>query len=421
MTIKQHTNRLKSKVTLRKIINKIKWKAKKKWDIIRFNREHHLILSSLITSQEIKNEDIILYTPTIDWNISLFQRPQHLALQFSKFGYLFFFATPNYQDRVNGFKKISDNLYITNRYDILLKNLPSNLNKWILINSTNRNITYKTIRKYKTSGFKIIYDYIDEITPIISPVKISLDRHKKLTNDDVDLVIATADTLYKEMVQRFPSEKVLYIPNGVDYTHFKKTRTNAEYPSDLKNIILEKKPIIGYYGAFAKWIDYRLIEYIAEERKNWNIVLIGPDYDGSIISMAKKNNIIYLGQKKYDDLPNYAVWFDVAIIPFSNGQIARSTSPLKLFEYMAMNKPVVVTKDLIECYKYKGVLVGEDYKSFLLKIEEGLQLKDNYEYIKVIDAEARENTWEKRVIEIDRWMKGKDEYINNIKKSVNGK
>ena len=74
MTIKQHTNRLKSKVTLRKIINKIKWKAKKKWDIIRFNREHHLILSSLITSQEIKNEDIILYTPTIDWNISLFQK-----------------------------------------------------------------------------------------------------------------------------------------------------------------------------------------------------------------------------------------------------------------------------------------------------------------------------------------------------------
>jgi teichuronic acid biosynthesis glycosyltransferase TuaH len=389
------------KSVLSPLLAKVHWEAKRKWNMIRYASKHKAELSSLVDTSKHFYKDILLYPPTVDWDIPLFQRPQHLALQLSKLGYLFFFASPNYQDRVNGFRRINENLYITNRHDLLLARLPS---KWIIISSTNRDIPYKAVLKYKASGFRIIYDYIDEITPEISPIEISLDRHKRLTDYDVDMVITTAGILYDEMLQRLPSDKVLYIPNAVDYSHFHKKRNDKKCPHDMEGIISEGKPIIGYYGALAKWIDYTLIDYISKERKNWNLVLIGPDYDGSVNKIIERSNIKYLGIKKYDDLPDYAVWFDVAMIPFSEGQIAKSTSPLKLFEYMAMNKPIVTTKDLIECRKYEGILMAENYNDFLVKIEEGLKLKDDAHYMELINLQAEQNTWEQRAREIDKYI-----------------
>ena len=117
--------------------------------------------------------------------------------------------------------------------------------------------------------------------------------------------------------------------------------------------------------------------------------------------LERLDNIKYLGVKKYQDLPNYGIWFDVAIIPFKEGDIAKSTSPLKLFEYMAMNKPVVATRDLIECQKYEGVLMAEDKNDFILKVEQALDLKDDPNYLLILDENAKSNTWLQRAMKID--------------------
>ncbi|MGA2467884.1 MAG: glycosyltransferase family 1 protein, partial [Thermodesulfobacteriota bacterium] len=73
-------------------------------------------------------------------------------------------------------------------------------------------------------------------------------------------------------------------------------------------------------------------------------------------------------------------------------------------EYMALNKPVVATRDLRECYRYKGILIANDKKEFIEKIEKGLMIKDNPEYIKLLDEQAKENTWEARAIMIDGYI-----------------
>ena len=45
--------------------------------------------------------------------------------------------------------------------------------------------------------------------------------------------------------------------------------------------ILEKgQPMIGYYGALAKWFDYQLVKELAETGK-YQIVLFGIKYDDS--------------------------------------------------------------------------------------------------------------------------------------------
>jgi len=56
-------------------------------------------------------------------------------------------------------------------------------------------------------------------------------------------------------------------------------------------------------------------------------------------------------------LKYYLRRFDVATIPFQVNRVTNSTSPVKLFEYMAGGKPIVTT-DMKECRKFQSVLIS---------------------------------------------------------------
>ena len=357
-------------------------------------------LENILKNHERKVKGIIIYPPTVDWNIPLFQRPQQIALKLSDLGYLFFFSTASNEfDKVDGFYKVKDNCYITNQYDLLVKELPDFI---FMLSSTNLVIRQEDVLKIKGKVL-IIYEYIDEIHQEISgsiSIDYALRRHEYMIKKS-DIVVATADKLLDD-VTKIRKKSVYLIPNGVEYEHFHIQRDYDDIPSDIKSIIKKGNPIIGYYGALAKWFDYELLKEMAIKRPNYEIVLIGWDYDGSIRNQRLKRfkNIHYLGIKKYPILPKYAVWFDVATIPFVLNKITESTSPIKIFEYMALGKPIVTT-DLRECRKYKSVLIGKDYENFIKKVDDALELRDDPAYLGLLDKEAKENTWEDRARKID--------------------
>ena len=63
---------------------------------------------------------------------------------------------------------------------------------------------------------------------------------------------------------------------------------------------------------------------------------------------------------------------------------------------MALGKPIVTTP-IPECKKYKSVLISENNsKDFVEKLEIALEDTKDEEYIKLLEKEAKENTWEKR-------------------------
>jgi hypothetical protein len=72
-----------------------------------------------------ENEDkpIILSLSFIDWDVPLYQRPQHIAIQLAKQGYLYFYHTRNYYDLIDRYKKIGENMYLTNRFDDVYEKL----------------------------------------------------------------------------------------------------------------------------------------------------------------------------------------------------------------------------------------------------------------------------------------------------------
>jgi len=209
--------------------------------------------------------------------------------------------------------------------------------------------------------------------------------------------LATANKLVEEAKHYRPD--VIYCPNGVVYDHFARAARNefSTPPDDIAPIVDLNQPIIGYYGALARWFDYDLLKQVALSRPHYRFVLIGPDYDGTLqkTDLLHIPNILWLGVKPYKELPHYLQYFDVATIPFVVNEITHATSPLKLFEYMAGEKPIVITP-MRESMSYAGVLIAENAEEFALQLDNALVKKNNAEYRLLLRKVALENTWDER-------------------------
>lgn len=364
---------------------------------------------------ENKYDAVIVLDVYFGFDMKMFQRPQHIALNLSKENILYFYKSSSYIDKdIEICKKINDNLYVINTdiywlqeglLDIIKE---SHIKAFVQIYSTSFIEYDKYVEKFLSRGFKIIYEFVDELSDDIAGFKLTESIKKSHRNmlEDVEntYVIATADELYKEAKNIRGIERLALIENGVDFQHFSCIK-HGDIPEKMKSIISSNKKIIGYFGALAKWFDYDLIKRISSEFNNINIVLIGVDYDKSLAKseILNLNNVHYIDAIKYSDLPCYAQFFDISMIPFIINDITKSTSPVKLFEYMALGKPIVTT-DLPECRKYKSPLISKDYDEFIENIKKAIKLKDDYNYKFQLSKEGNENTWSKRAYDIKKFI-----------------
>ena len=63
------------------------------------------------------------------------------------------------------------------------------------------------------------------------------------------------------------------------------------------------RPRLGYAGVIDERIDLELIDEVAQQRPEWQIVMIGPTAKISPESLPRRANIHWLGMKDYADLP----------------------------------------------------------------------------------------------------------------------
>jgi len=209
-----------------------------------------------------------------------------------------------------------------------------------------------------------------------------------------DLVFTSAAQLLEECRPLNP--RTHFISHGVDTDHFGRALDpQTAVPADLAAI---PRPVIGFFGLIADWVDLPLVRTLARERPQWSFVLIGK----AATDMAPLHglpNLHWLGQKPYGELPGYCRGFDVAIIPFVQNELTLRVNPLKLREYLAAGLPVVSTP-LPEISRYDGLVrLATTREQFLAGIEAALAERSEDQARRRREA-MRPESWEARVGEM---------------------
>lgn len=384
--------------------------------VILHKKKYHNIIKDIL--KDNKYDRIILWRSSFGYNVELFQRPQHIANQLSKNNCLVFYEVTTMTDQVKTIRKHDNNIYLFNFNNVALNKIlmqelsKVNKHKYIQLYSTDWKLSVENIKNYINNGYKFIYEYIDHLSPELAGTKNIpqniIDKYEYvMTNKDV-YVIVTAELLKQDVIKHRGTKNLAFSSNGVDYEFFEHFDKNYKFEKEFQEILDKKKPIIMYYGALAKWFDYDLIKKLAKTNK-YSIVLFGIKYDESYDENGINNekNIYFLGSRDYKVLKYYAKEADILTIPFMINDITKATSPVKIFEYMALHKPIVTT-DLNECRKYKSVLIGKNHKEFEEKLEDAMKLRNDKKYIALLDREAKENDWSKKAEAIINLIK-KDE------------
>lgn len=209
--------------------------------------------------------------------------------------------------------------------------------------------------------------------------------------------ICVANSTYLANYCRQYNPRSYYVGQGCDLEIFT-NKQDTPAPVDVANI---PKPVIGYVGALQSIrLDIELLAYIARQKPEWSIVLVGPeDNEFKVSGLHQTSNIHFLGGKDPDTLPAYINAFDVCLNPQLINQVTIGNYPRKIDEYLAMGKPVVATRteamSVFEQYTYLGT-TKEEYLELIEKAltedqEDKRQQRINF---------AATHTWENNVLEI---------------------
>jgi len=370
------------------------------------------VIRKIIARYEGRN--IYVIPAVIDWNVPLFQRPQQIAMGMAHNGALFIYLTTGNFDHIDQPVMIEENLVLAKK-DLLpaIFAAARDLNKHVVLDlySTANEYGMKWLKKWKEYDYSILYEYIDEISEEISGQEVpasAIRRHRECLKDPDVYVVATAEKLYNEVLEARGNKNVLFSGNGVDTKHFQQETDWNKVPRELRRLLQSGRPIIGYYGAVAVWFDYKLILEAADARPDYTFLIIGPQYGNPsktqalVNKLRRKSNIYVAGTIDYKILPHVANNFTVATIPFVINDITEATSPIKLYEYMAMGKPIVTTA-MHECKKHPEVMIAEDAKDYVRLLDQAVAMvnsPDNTKHKKQLLETARRNSWDEKAKEI---------------------
>jgi glycosyltransferase involved in cell wall biosynthesis len=264
-------------------------------------------------------------------------------------------------------------------------------------------VTYPLPLNEPPSGKRpaVVYDCMDRWTdfPDVQSDPKSLllvEKAEQALLDRADVVLCSAAGLYASK-RATAAGPVTLVRNGADVEHF--APTGRPTPGDLARL---PRPIVGYVGAVAEWVDFKLIREAALSRPAWSFVLVGPSFKGKPMGDSREldliselPNVYLMGPRPYNEVPAYLEAFDVATIPFKLNGLTEDTNPIKVYEYLAAGVPVVST-DLPEVATLPHVRRVKDAPSFVAACEAASSERSDpgliAERIEVADA----NSWEAR-------------------------
>jgi UDP-galactopyranose mutase len=337
------------------------------------------------------------------WNF-VYQRPQHIMTRLSNYMKVTYIEEPIYDaaEPHYALNEISDSL------TVVIPHLPTNtsgeteqLEQLLLGYIKTTQIEDMVLWYYTPMALEfsraikpgmIVYDCMDELSAFkFAPAKLQ-DLETELFMR-ADLVFTGGHSLYEE--KKNYHSAIFPFPSSIEKEHFAKARSNKYVPHDQQMIDGIK---LGFFGVIDERFDIELIRELAQKRPSWQIILLGPVVKIDPTTLPREENIHYLGQKTYQELPSYLSGWDIALIPFMLNESTRFISPTKTPEYLAAGIPVISTpiRDVVDPYgREKLVWICSNADELIEAAEIELSKKDKSLWLLDVDAFLSDMSWDK--------------------------
>lgn len=351
------------------------------------------------------------------WNF-VYQRPQHLMSRLSERFRVFFIEEPVYETG-SAYNAVSKDA--GSEVWIVVPHLPSGLldeeiKIWqtrllsdLLATIDDDYILwyYSPLALSFSAGLQpllTVYDCMDELSAFRFAPPLLRQREVELLLK-ADLVFTGGYSLYDAKKQFHPA--TYCFPSSIDKPHFARARQWEKDPADQLAI---RFPRLGFFGVIDERIDYDLLAAVADLRKDWQQVLVGPTVKVDPQSLPRRDNIHYLGMKQYAELPAYLGGWDIAIMPFALNDATRFISPTKTPEYLAGGKPVISTpvKDVVHAYgDLPMVKIAGSPAEFVAAAEYLLANKNRGDWLEQTDRLLADMSWDKTARDMMDLMENK--------------
>lgn len=195
-------------------------------------------------------------------------------------------------------------------------------------------------------------------------------------------VFVVSQRLKEHLIDHYKlrSEQIAVIENGVDPDEFHPGVSGQKIRKELR---IDGRFVIGFIGSFRPWhgINYliAMAEHVIPQLPHAFFLLVGdgpdrPVYERKVHEKGLIRHFYFTGHVTHEKAPQYLAAMDVVMSPFPKQSYTKGFygSTLKIFEYMAMAKPIIApplgqTSEVIED-GISGLLIDSEDTSKLIRV-----------------------------------------------------
>jgi glycosyltransferase involved in cell wall biosynthesis len=150
-----------------------------------------------------------------------------------------------------------------------------------------------------------------------------------------DSLVAVSETLQEKLAQK--GRESLLLTHGFEPDFWKSTSGVGSLPA-LHGL---PRPLVMFWGVIDQRMDVSFVRQLATDLQEGTIVLVGPEAepDRALYSLPR---VVHVPAVPFEHLPDLAAAASVLIMPYADLPVTRAMQPLKLKEYLATGRPVVV-------------------------------------------------------------------------------
>jgi glycosyltransferase involved in cell wall biosynthesis len=180
-------------------------------------------------------------------------------------------------------------------------------------------------------------------------LKLAYNLEEKLYRKSI-LVTGQTQGICKSINERFPSVKTFWLPNGVDVSYYDPTTVNGNWRKE--NGFKDTDVLFLYAGIIGLAQGLEIILQAADQLKDqphikFILVGSGPEKEKLLAIKRDKNlsQVLFFDAVSKVHMPQIVQASDVSVIPLRKLELFLGAIPSKIFENLAMEKPVILAVD----------------------------------------------------------------------------